>query len=621
MPVPAVPGVDTSWQFLLGQAHLQSARFGIDFVFSYGPLGFLETHVQIPELISLQFVWQLLSRIAVGILLLQFVRSWCAWLGVVALLGIYGLQGADARLFTSPAGLMDMLSSGIPASCDPFHLTALVVAGAVALRRESSIPLLALALSILGSFVWIKFTLFTASLGILAFTLLVHLRYRDYHRAALAFCYPAAVAVGFWCVAGQKLSDVAPYITGSLEFSAGYIDAMATQIPLKRLLRFALAPIAAFSAVVIYWRHSRRTLTDTGIVIFLAGASYVLWRHATVRPDHWHLSGLIVLLATALLVLPALLPPAEPPTKNRQRLRWIAFIVTVVVLIHTFPKPYLKHSAHLARAMGAHSWVNLQWLAGRDSLRTALAFETPETRAVFALPQISQAAKNMSVDTHGFHQAYAFFNAFTATPRPIPQSYAAYTPQLAQLNAQHVARLPETTLTLVNLQTIDGRYPTLDDAAALTAILQGSTVLAHDANHVLLKRLPRPTFPEPVPVALQLNFDSWTNLPPSDTLQELTVDISFSSAGSWCRHVIPPPPLFIEIETNDGKTYSHRLPPLMAKTPFTLSPYLPDTAALREFIQSRSGQFVRRVKLSTAARWAYQDGPAAATLRTWPANP
>src|SRR5262249_19579365 len=108
-----------------------------------------------------------------------------------------------------------------------------------------------------------------------------------------------------------------------------------------------------------------------------------------------------------------------------------------------------------------------QWAAFHASYEEWLTkekqrFDLPHTRAV-----IGQAP----VDVLGYEQTIAFYNGLTYRPRPVFQSYCAYTPHLARLNDAFYrsSRAPEYVL--LKLQTIDNRFPTLDDSLLLRSFM------------------------------------------------------------------------------------------------------------------------------------------------------
>ena len=622
MPVPPMPSPDAAWQLALSQASLSGAQYGTDVVFTYGPLGFLENRTQLPSLVLPQLIWQLLTRLVIGLLILPFVRGWKTWLAIVFISGVFALQGTDARALTAGNGsLAESLSRGIPATCDSFYLTAVVLAGIIAARASSPLCLSGLAWAALGVFAWVKFSILMAVTGTVMLVAAVHLYEKRWGRAAAALLVPCVVALIVWRISGQELSGLAAYIRGSLQIASGYIDAMAIHGEYKRITRTAVAVALAVIAIPLAWRNSRRQASDTATVLLLAGAAYVLWRHATIRVDHWHLAGLVSFLLVVVLILPELIPDREPSAPRHARLRASAITVIAVLLICSFPKPYIKSATKLTGAMFTHGVANVRWLITPQSAKASLEKATTAALASsYALPAIQAAANGAPMDVHGFRQDYAILLSDRWEPRPTTQSFSSYTPFLDRLNGAHLARLPADVLTLFRGETIDNRYPTIDDAAAFLQLVRDGEVLAVEKDFTLLKRTRQPLQPAPAATTREIAWDEWIEINHNGATTDLAVSIELSTRGRVLRSILPVPATFIEVETAEGPIRRHVLPWQMAGSPFLLSPYVDTTAAFVRLLQQGEGLAVKRFRLTTPGPWAFRS-KLIAEIKTWPSAP
>src|SRR5262249_51796462 len=79
------------------------------------------------------------------------------------------------------------------------------------------------------------------------------------------------------------------------------------------------------------------------------------------------------------------------------------------------------------------------------------------------LPRLRSHVGKASVDVFGCNQSYAIFNNLNFRPRPVFQSYVAYSEALMNLNEQFYfsPRAPEYVL--FALSPIDERFPPLED--------------------------------------------------------------------------------------------------------------------------------------------------------------
>src|SRR6202040_4372562 len=75
-------------------------------------------------------------------------------------------------------------------------------------------------------------------------------------------------------------------------------------------------------------------------------------------------------------------------------------------------------------------------------------------------------------------------------PRPIIQSYSAYTPALVRLNEQHLRGPDAPEWVLFDLQSIDGRLPSLDDGLSWPALLDNYAFTSYNGHFVLMHKKP-----------------------------------------------------------------------------------------------------------------------------------
>src|SRR5262249_30844741 len=82
-------------------------------------------------------------------------------------------------------------------------------------------------------------------------------------------------------------------------------------------------------------------------------------------------------------------------------------------------------------------------------------------------------------------------------PRPVIQSYSAYTPALDQRTAAHLSSPQSADHIILQWDEIDGRHPLLDDAASWRALFDRYDIDVAEANLLLLKRRNSSRYLEP----------------------------------------------------------------------------------------------------------------------------
>jgi hypothetical protein len=103
------------------------------------------------------------------------------------------------------------------------------------------------------------------------------------------------------------------------------------------------------------------------------------------------------------------------------------------------------------------------------------------------LPRFRERIGPASVDVFGFNQAYALFNQMDFRPRPVFQSYAAYSEQLMKLNEEFYSSASAPEYVLFRLSAIDDRFPPLEDAYVFRTLLLAYEPVDSEGPFILLK--------------------------------------------------------------------------------------------------------------------------------------
>jgi hypothetical protein len=95
-----------------------------------------------------------------------------------------------------------------------------------------------------------------------------------------------------------------------------------------------------------------------------------------------------------------------------------------------------------------------------------------------ALPNLEISG---SVDVYPLSQTVALAPSLTCRPRPIFQSYSAYTPKLAEMNAAYLRSNRAADHILFDVWTIDGRFAAQDDSLSWPELLTRPTMSRQSA--------------------------------------------------------------------------------------------------------------------------------------------
>jgi hypothetical protein len=548
-------GIGFSWHAALQIAVSEGDIFGQDFVFTYGPLGYLLIRAPINKsallLYDLYVLCSLLSIYrtvlprrprALDVVLLfelAFVTRVCLSVGpAVALFTIlcYWLWQTYDR------------GQPMAAACGLFAAVVLffgkVNYGLVVLPL---VPAYAIAILVMGR---------RRTLG-----------------AAMLFGFPALLWLGarIWHV------DLAQYIRLGIEFVAGYSEALSISPGASRYAgwgRWAVAVLFLFAACAVAIMGRRRLpLRDQAIFLPLLGlALLLLYKNAYTRADELHVeqfpAGLPLLLAVWLIAW------RGATTVRYLVLASLSYAIVLLVAktailglgdwTEQTPYCYLRQA------------ISQDWHEDGAALADKLSSRYPEARIPAEIRSRIGAAP---VDVMPWEASLAVVNHLNYQPRPVIQSYTAYTPLLDRLNARCLewANAPDYLLYVCGpINALNDRPAAWDDSQAKMALVEN---YSHDADFKLplpatiwpggtqsdparvfvLKRTPHCR--RLVTVAeheVAMTLDEELPIPATSNLLFLTLDVQRTVPGQLKAAALSPDILNVVCRYQDGSQANYR---------------------------------------------------------------
>jgi hypothetical protein len=168
-------------------------------------------------------------------------------------------------------------------------------------------------------------------------------------------------------------------------------------------------------------------------------------------------------------------------------------------------------------------------------------------------------------------------------PRPIPQSYSAYTPALARKNADHLLGPSAPANIFFSIEPIDGRLPALDDGPSWPILLSRYDVAGLRGGMAILRR----TSPAPSPIAEDRLQEGIFQLGQSIALPTdapwiwARPDVEPTWLGRIASFVYKPPPLRIAFQFADGHASDFRYIAAIGRAGFLAAPLVVTT---RDFV-------------------------------------
>ena len=548
--------LDAGWVWGVNYAYTHAFRFGRDLVFNYGPYSVVATHIYDPGSRTAMIGGSLVLATAFATGLLCIRRPMAA-LYAVLLLPLVNFSDTLAFAVALPA----MLVCAEGTANDGRHNVATIAVLAVS-------PALALLPLIKGSYL---------GLSLVDTTVLVLLAWVDGRRWLAAMIVPAVIFMlfMFWFMAGQHISSLPAYFAGTIEIISGYNDAMVTPGTTVALLQ-ALVTCLVFMAFVVVcgWRLPRAVLAI--LSLGLGATLFIVFKAGYVRADPAHETLTLVSLGWLLSVLSVWLG-GKP-----------ALVAAGIGLLLLFAGPsseggvvkkILALPALLATELGDdyHFFTNPAGLARDAAVAltsvTKLPWQPPGTADIYSYDQMKLLATGLAWD-----------------PRPMFQSYSAFTPALAQLNADHLLHELAPDNVFFRIEPIDGRLPSLEDGPSWTALQSLYEPVGYDgkADLAWLRRAAGgQTLPSVLPMQRpqKRSMGEPVRLPSTRHNLWAVLDVRPTWEGRAASLLWQAPLLHITLLFADGRKQSFRLIPGMARAGFLLSPFVASTI---DFLKLRS---------------------------------
>lgn len=567
--VPLTPdlpslGLDASWRYGLEQALSQGLVPGRDLMFTFGPYSSVYTrsyHPATDTLMLLASTYLALSYTAIlGLLMAGGQRRiLLVWLVIIAGL----VYVPDTLLFSFPLLLALLVFT--------WHRQPRT---AVDARQGTAQLAVALLFMPLGLLPLVKGTLLLICvlLVILCATYLYAQRFRAQALACIAA--PALALPLFWLAAGQPLSALPDYLSSMFAVVGGYTEAMAYPGVVRESILFILAALALLLAV---WRtpglhrHARLFL-----LLVHAAFLFMAFKAGFVRQD-----GHAVIATTALLmaVASAFLLAVTRTSLAAAVLALLAWQVTDHHYHQTTPYS-------LARSIGttfASAWSGAGMrLQERDWPRRQSDANVASMRQQAALPLLSG-----STDIYSYNQSFLIASGNQWQPRPVFQSYSAYTPFLAEANRAHLLGARAPGHIFFTVETIDERYPTLDDGPSWPALLTHYAPRGMYGKTLLLQRQVAATQPAGTAATTMHQFGEVVRVPAGQKLQFVQLDIRLNWFGRCVAFLFRPSRLRMTVTLKNGEQKQFRMVSGMAKAGFLLSPLVENTQEFAELYNAR----------------------------------
>lgn len=545
---PIAPGLDPSWVYAINELPYTGAIFGLDVVFSFGPLGYLIIPVDI------------------GSNLFQAGVLWVIGQALIVVVGIHHYRRSQ--------GLESLVA---------FALLLLLAGSVGELEEYRVLVLLGLALSVAprDRAMWTVATVLAAVLaGVLSFTRLSTgmvavvmlglsaagwLVRRDARARAvtLVVLLPfLATTVTLMVVLFGGPGAMFEWVAASWEYASGYSEAMSIPGPsILLVLVGAAIAVYAITAVVLV----RRAGTVTPVALALAALILFGLRHGVVRHQARFVPAIVLgSIAVLVLVVGSRRAAIEGAAAA-------AVVLTLTLGASVVPECYCPWRPEaLAPAQG---WNGLVSLVRLEETRERVAAESAAQLSEDRLPgPILAAVRGGSVDAIPWEIAFMPANDLPWQPNPVIQTYSAYTSDLDRWTGAHFASVEAPRSLLVQFTEIDVRHPMLGAPATWRSILEWYEPAALPPEKgpwgevALFRRRSQPEGIEQRRIGNTAGrVGRWIEVPRSNGLVFGFIRLRHDLGGRLASVLWRVDPLFLDLELAEGGTITVRFLPSTAE--------------------------------------------------------
>lgn len=556
----SISRVDYSWAQIMHVAFIKHLQFGKDVVFSFGPWGFLANGYHPQTFILAMASWVALSVVFLlaGWRLARFMSKNLlvagVWLVVFAAASSLPVSGDfDARLAAWAVLLL----------CLHFFV-----------EDGATTPLQAALVMSLAWMSLIKFTGFMISVPLVAIIAADNV-YRQ-HRFPWIIPLWLVAFLFFWFAADQSLSNLGMFLGNSWQISSGYTEAMmlsGKQEIVHTVCFLVLGLLMSLFAWRLAWGHHRffglLFVAGLGVILFLT------FKHAYVRDDWQHEAPSVMVLVLVSLAFLALAGRESSQTII------VAFCLLAGCLLYAssvfdlcFPAKGLKQQ--FARTFSFDALTAPIMAPFTGSLRNYHEMIRLRDWKNYPVPPMRGDA-----DVYAYDQVVLFAHRLPYTPRPVVQSYSAYTPNLAELNAAHLRSDAAADNILFAIQPTDQRYPSLEDGLSWPELLTRYDIRGPTDDKESFLMLTRATVPRRfhlLPLGNTImHFDEPVAVPEAaDGPVWAEIEVENTPLGKLASTFYKPPLLMLTVKLRDRRKLDFRLVPGMTRCGFLLSPLIAD---------------------------------------------
>lgn len=563
------PGLDSSWVFALNYIFAHGIQFGKDVIFTYGPLGFAFR----PEAQSNNI---LIALIVISALKLGFIFS------ILKLTFLtHHSSTLPRKIFSFSIAMLLILMSDLDTL--PFFLVVILVLCHFETKKASYAVIAAM---VAGLSLLIKINIGLApALVIAVYAVFVDISEKRLKMIPILFFSLIFGFLASWFSIYDNLLGIGKYLYGSAQFAIGQSESMS--LPTNNNWFLILSSFLCFVSVPLFLKDKRAYLLYAIILI----PYYSFFKYCFGRETHLSLSLFLTLQMYFFLLLILYIKKIKPIALS------IMFSALVLFGLNTYRLGYMLFTPDPPTA--PQSWfigyipsASNSFAAFKKLVFHRAEFEQQVKKASAMVLQVNklspdwlQEIGNKTIDIYPFELSYAAANNINWTPRPVLQSFTAFTPYLDQLDARFYSGVnaPEFLLWHLDwgLNSVDTAYLLNDGPETILSIFNRYKVIKKTPKlHLLQRQTGRRLGDVRVLDKIQTSWEAWNTIPvgskSSVGIYRARLVYQRNLIGVIKKSLYNDNLYFIYYKFRDGRIVKHRLKLPNAAVGVWVSPYVVD---------------------------------------------
>jgi hypothetical protein len=547
--VPGTPpnlgsGIDASCMLGLNLAHANHLVAGRDFIFTYGPIGYL--------------VWP--SPVS-GAPAAAF--AYCVGLHLVFVAALFRIA-IGVRAKTVSFWMIAALTAGL--MLDFFSRehrleTTLIAVALIPLAEHTRWRYAELGVvAFLAAFAtMVKLNTGVQGVGIFLFVFAAVV-FRDWplsrtnrNQALSAFFLLPGCVLGLYFLSTGGFSNLWSYLRTGWEILSGYSDAMALAGPMwQATLYFALLGFIFIGLpfVAVYTRSIWAGYLPAALTAYLA------FKHAIVRQEPGHATSFGALIAVSLLFLFVC-------TRASRERRFIllsqvgALVMGYAVTLATYGPWYRNDIVERLSLRAPLSYIDL-YAYWPDTWKE-LTVVNAQLRSRARIRGFNEIVGKSTVSIFGWNIERIAAHNWNWRPIPVLQLFNTYTPVLDRINAVHIEGNSAADFALVDFESVDSRHPFLSEPLSWRALLDRYDMEANSGDAILMRHRKTSRFTQPESLGSQMTgWNQNVPVPDTDGFLLMSPHVTKTLYGRLITLLFRSSTVFLDIQLSSGRAVRWR---------------------------------------------------------------